>query len=341
MNLQRYSENPILTPNQDNYWESLVTTNPAAWYDKEKKEFNLLYRAAGNNKEHTIYLGRAVSKNGYDFKRVSDKPTVRPQDEYTSGSGIEDPRVVKIKDYYYITYASRPFPPGQYWLNKQNPYKPQQCPEDFPRKLKENSTSTFLLITKDWKNFIDAGRLTSALLDDRDVILFPEKINGKYFMMHRPMEWTGEKYGTKNPAIWISQADDWLGFNNSTLLAKAKFEWEEKIGGNTPPIKTKHGWLTLYHAVGSDSHYRLGAMLLDLQDPTKVLYRSKDWILQPEKDYELNGFYNGCIFPCGKVVVDNKLYVYYGGADRYVGLATCSLTELIDYLLTCPQTNSD
>ena len=77
-------------------------------------------------------------------------------------------------------------------------------------------------------------------------------------------------------------------------------------------------------------------MLLDLQDPTKVLHRTTDWLIQPEQDYEIDGFYKGCIFPCGKVIIDSTLFVYYGAADKYVALATCDLDELLEYMLTCP-----
>ena len=105
---------------------------------------------------------------------------------------------------------------------------------------------------------------------------------------------------------------------------------------NTPPIKTKDGWLTIYHAVGSDKHYRLGALLLDLENPAKILARTKDWIMQSQEDYEINGYYKGCVFPCGKVVIDGTLFVYYGAADKYVALATCDLQEFLDYLKSCP-----
>ena len=193
---------------------------------------------------------------------------------------------------------------------------------------------TGLLLTKDFRSYVRAGRLTDPMLDDRDVILFPDKIGGKYVMMHRPLEWVGEKYGTEFPAIWISMADDLLGFRQSTLLATARFDWEcGKIRINTPPIKTRHGWLTIYHAVGSDKHYRLGALLLDLKDPTKVLHRTSDWIMQPERDYEIEGYYRGCVFPCGKVVIDGTLFVYYGAADKYVAVVTCALDEPLRLLL--------
>jgi predicted GH43/DUF377 family glycosyl hydrolase len=169
------------------------------------------------------------------------------------------------------------------------------------------------------------------------VVLFPEKVQGKYVMLHRPLEWVGEAYGTDFPSIWISKADDLLGFRESRLLAKSMFDWEHgKIGANTPPIRTERGWLTIYHAVGSDMYYRLGALLLDLESPEKVTHRTRDWILQPEAEYEIEGFYRGCAFPCGKVVIDGALFVYYGAADKYIAVATCPLDELLEYLLSCP-----
>ena len=103
-----------------------------------------------------------------------------------------------------------------------------------------------------------------------------------------------------------------------------------------PTNPADHGWLTIYHAVGRDKSYRLGALLLDLDDPAKVLHRTPDWIMQPEEPYEIDGYYKGCVFPCGKVVIDGTLFVYYGAADKYVAVATCSLDELLDHLLSCP-----
>ena len=337
MKLQRYEGNPILSPNPDNEWESMVTTNPAAWYDENSREVSLLYRAAGTDPEHKIHFGLAVGKDGYHFERTSDQPVFSPSIDGFDAGCVEDPRVVKMGEYYYMTYACRPFPPGQYWLPKdKRSYARPQCPSDFPKHLRANSTCTGLALTKDFQRYIRAGRLTNPMVDDRDVILFPEKVNGKYVMIHRPMTWVGEEYGTSHPAMWISTGDDLLNFENRQILARAKYDWERKIGGNTPPVKTENGWLTLYHAVGPDNHYRLGAMLLNLEDPTRILHRTSDWLIQPEEDYELEGYYSGVIFPCGKVVIDGTLFVYYGGADKYVGLATCSLEALLDHLLSCP-----
>lgn len=337
MKLQRYAGNPILSPHPDHHWEDLAVFNPAAWYDEEDGEVKLLYRAAESHPEYKCYFGLAVSKNGYDFERVSDEPILSPSVDGFDASTIQDPRMIKIGEYYYVTYACRHFPFGQFWVPDEERYHWPESPPDFPHYLKTNATLTGLLLTKDFKTWIRAGSLTDPLLDDRDVILFPEKVNGKYVMLRRPLEWVGPKYGAEHPAIWISMADDLMGFRESTLLAKQEFDWEaNKIGANTPPIKTRHGWLTIYHAVGEDKFYRLGALLLDLHDPTRVLCRTRDWIMEPEEDYEIDGFYRGVCFPCGKVVIGDTLFVYYGGGDKYCAVATCPLEELLDYLLTCP-----
>ena len=337
MKLKRYEDNPILSPNPANEWESLAVFNPAAWYEKDNKKVLLLYRAAESGPEYKCYFGLALSNDGYHFERISNQPVFSPSIDGFDASTVQDPRMVKIGDYYYITYACRFFPFGQFWVPKDEQYKRDVCPEDFPRVLGDNATCTGLLLTKDFKSFIRAGRLTDPLLDDRDVILFPKKINGRYVMMHRPLEWVGKKYDAEFPSVWLSTADDLLGFRESRLIVKQKYDWESgKIGINTPPFKTKHGWLTIYHAVGQDKYYRLGALLLDLNDPAKVLHRTTDWIMQPEEEYEINGYYKGCVFPCGKVVIGDRLFVYYGAADKYVALATCRLEELLDYLLSCP-----
>jgi predicted GH43/DUF377 family glycosyl hydrolase len=335
--LERHPSNPILKPNPRNAWEALVTTNPGAWYDEESRTVYLLYRAAGIDKEHRIHLGLATSKDGAAFERVSDEPVLSPGSLGLDGGCVEDPRIVRIDGWYYVTYAARPFPPGQYWVKNPHTAVPDSLPQDTPWLVKNNSTATYLALSKDLRTYIRAGRMTDPKVDDRDVYIFPEKINGKFYMLHRPMNWVGPQYGTEYPAMWISEATDLLCWENPRLLAKAEFPWENrKIGGNTPPIRTRLGWLTLYHAVGTDKLYRLGALVLDEKDPSIVRYRTRDWILQPETSYELEGPYPGVCFPCGKVVIDGKLFVYYGGADKYVGLATCRLDDLLDYLQECP-----
>ena len=115
---------------------------------------------------------------------------------------------------------------------------------------------------------------------------------------------------------------------------KGEEDWEsKKIGISTPPIKTKDGWLVLYHGVSKkDDAYRVGAILLDLNNPTKILRRTKDFIMEPEADYETNGYYNGCVFPTAMVKKDDLLYIYYGAGDKVICLATIKEDDLLAYL---------
>ncbi len=336
MNFERYSGNPILSPNPANEWENLVTTNAGVWHDEESGKVYMLYRAAGDDFEHRIHLGLAVSEDGFNFERTSDQPVFSPIDDNFDGGCAEDPRIMKIGDWYYITYAYRPFPPRQYWLPENYPYYIPPSPEEFPISMKQSLTGTGLLMTKDFKKFLRAGRVTSPLVDDRDVYFLPEKVQGKWWMIHRPMQWAGEGYDTEYPTMWIASGDDMLDCRESQILITAKYDWETKIGGNTTPLKTEHGWLTLYHAVGRDKLYRVGALLLDLEDPRIVRHRTPNWLMQPETPYENEGYYEGVVFPCGKFVKDGKLFVYYGGGDKHVCLATCDFAELMDHLVACP-----
>lgn len=339
--LRRSDANPILVPRTDNEWESLVTTNPGAIYDERRRRFILLYRAAGHDREHRIHLGLAESEDGVHFERMSNEPVLSPSTEgaYDEG-GVEDPRIMRIGAWFYVTYASRPYHAGQYWLMAGNPHKPPDCPPEFPVKFRENKTTTSLAVTRDFRTWRRCGPVTDARFDDRDVYFFPEPIKGRWWMIHRPMEWTGSRYGTPHPAIWINRSEDLLHWDSETsqLLARAEFPWEVKLGGNTPPIRTEHGWLTIYHGKGPDGYYRLGALLLDHWDPSRVTHRTRGWILQPEHDYETEGCYDmgGVVFPCGAVVREGTLFVYYGAADKVIGLATVPMRELLDYLLDCP-----
>ena len=332
MKLKKYSGNPILSPNPDNAWESLVTCNPAAWY--ENGTFYLLYRAAGHDKEHIIQIGLATSKDVFRFERAQDTPVIAPVPDSFDAGANEDPRIVKFGDEFYVTYAFRPYYAGQYWTYDYDAVIAPECNEFTPKCLRENVGNTALAMSKDLRHFKKVGRLTEPSLDDRDVILFPEKINGKFYMLHRPKEYVGKNYGTDAPAIWIKCSDDLMTWNvPSKLLMKGEQEWEKKIGGNTPPIRTKDGWLMFYHGVDDNFTYRVGACILDLEDPTKVLYRTKDFIMEPETTEEKNGLYKwGVVFPTGCVVVNGIVYVYYGASDQYCCVATADLEELLEFI---------
>lgn len=326
MKLKKYQKNPILLPNPENDWESLVVCNPAAWY--EDATFYLLYRAAGNDDRHLIYLGLAVSEDGFNFRRVSDRPVLAP-DPTDYDAGCEDPRIVKMGKLYYITYAYRSYPPGRYWTAGKKNYIGVTADGIVPPGLLYNFSQTALAVSTDLRNFKKLGRITAFDYDNRDVILFPETIGGKFVRLERPVT------GDDQPAcIWLNYSANLMDWEVPRLLLAPKQPWEtQKIGGSTPPLRTEAGWLVLYHGVAADGWYRVGALLLAPDNPEKIIARTKDFIMEPEYPYETAGFYNGCVFPTGNVIVGDTLYVYYGGADRYCGVATCSVKELLKFLL--------
>lgn len=331
MKLKKYENNPILSPAHGEAWDCVSTCNPGAWYENGK--YYLLYRGAGNDEEHYIHFGLAESSDGFNFSRYASNPVLSPGADGPDAGCVEDARIVKFDDTFFITYAYRPFPPGQYWKFGTDEVLRYSAPESAPLCIRNNITNSGIVMSKDLKSFKRLGRITKSNLDDRDVILFPEKINGRFAMLHRPKEWVGEAYGCEEPGIWISFSDDLMEWDDGVLLAKAEMDWENKIGGSTPPLKTEEGWLMLYHGLDDKRIYRVGVMLLDLYDPTIIIARTRDFIMEPEMDYELQGLYKGCVFPTGNVIVDDMLYVYYGGADKYCCVATCSVIELLDYVL--------
>lgn len=336
MQLERYKGNPVLGPNPDNDWEDLIVTNPGAWYEESEGKVYMLYRAAGKDPRHIVHLGLAVSDNGYDFRRVSDKPALSPLPGTIEGGVIEDPRVVKFGQWYYVTYAVRPFYSGFYWVHgkdKDYNFVPLEDSENLPEPLVSNGMVTCLAVTRDFKSWVRLGQMNDPRTQDHDVIIFPEKIGGKYAILHRPFSGS---VGDNAPGMWLAMTDHPMDLSNTRPLLMPKLDWEGiKIGGNTPPIKTKHGWLVLYHGVGLDRFYRLGALLLDLNDPYRILHKTAEAILEPSEPYEMKGCHNykGVVFPCGNVVIDGRLIVYYGAADKYVGIASCPIDELVEYLM--------
>jgi len=153
-----------------------------------------------------------------------------------------------------------------------------------------------------------------------------------FYTDHR--SWVGPKFGIDKPSIWIAEGNTLSNFEKNTVLMKPEQDWEElKIGSGPPPIKTKHGWLLIYHGVDKDLVYRTGAALLDLNNPVKVIARTKEPVLQPQEPYERIGDVNNVVFPTGACVIDEKLHVYYGGADKVCCLAVVELNALLQYIL--------
>ena len=174
---------------------------------------------------------------------------------------------------------------------------------------------------------------------DKSACIFPEKINGKYVIMHRVF-----------PNIYIDYVDS-LDFDGQDFLSETHKirprdrEWwdSRKIGAGAPPLRTKDGWLLIYQAVDEKdaSEYKVGAMLLDLEDPSKVLYRSFNPILEPREKYENAGFKAGVVYPCGAIIKDETLFVYYGAADSYVCVATANLEQFLSDLKKTGKTTLD
>lgn len=329
MKLKKWKGNPVLEPEERNEWEKLAVCNPGAWAENGK--VRLLYRASGETGIYRIYLGLAESDDGFHFKRVSERPVYVPHEQFEAGCA-EDPRIVKMDGFYYVTYACRAVPYTAFVTGQRPAY-----PESAPRSLKENLTRTGLLRSGDLKNFETLGPITRDDVDDRDVIIFPEKIKGRYVMVHRPAEWVGGQYGTEKPGIWMASSADLIHWEDERLLARPEFEWQSrKVGGSTPPVRTGRGWLFMYHGVDKKRVYRQGLMMLDLEDPSRIIARPPDFILEPEEQFEKEGVEHDVVFAVGNVVLGGELFVYYGGADRVCCVATARLKDLVDYVLSYP-----
>ena len=334
MQLKKWDGNPILKARPGSYWEGGGVLNPGALYDNGK--VSLLYRAGGS--DGRIYIGLAESRDGFHFERVSDKPVLAPSDDGFDAGCLEDPRVVKMGDTYYMTYAARAHLPMEHWAGRKRKNLPSQAPA-----WTENWTRSGLAKSKDLRNWERLGPCTSDDIDNRDVILFPEKIKGKYVMMHRPIDRFGNRFPEyKNASIRLIYSDDMKTWYGDRLLALTEAKWENGpigwIGGGTPPIRTKEGWLTIYHAVadldGKGLAYRAGVMLLDLEDPGKIISRPPDCILEPGASFEMQGAVDRVVFPCGAVVLGEELFVYYGAADSVCCVATVNMKQFMQWIMS-------
>ncbi|HUC93875.1 MAG TPA: glycoside hydrolase family 130 protein [Paenibacillus sp.] len=243
------------------------------------------------------YIRIARSKDGRRFA-IDDKPFVYPSDRHET-YGIEDPRVTQIGDTYYI-YFSAVSPVG----------------------IGESMVST-----NDFETVAHHGMIFCP--DNKDVLIFPERVNGKYYALHRP---TVKSIG--EPEIWIAESDNLLHWGNHRHLAGLREGmWDSgRMGGGAVPFRTERGWLELYHGATKEHRYCMGALLLDLNDPAKVIARSDKPILEPEAEYEKNGFFGDVVFSCGALVEGDIVKMYYGVADTSMACAELSLQEILDSL---------
>jgi len=305
--------NPIISPNKENYWESWQTFNPAAVLIKNKVHF--LYRAIGN--DGVSRFGYANSENGFElsdrhpFPAYQDLGHRRKYNYYSasggSWSGCEDPRMVQIDNKIYVTYTS--------------------CNGGLRVGLLSIKVDDF--INKKWE-WSQPKLISPPAEVNKNWVIFPEKIKGKYAILH-----------SISPRILITYRDN-LDFQEGEYIKsyyhpkKSSKNWDSYLRGPGPtPLKTKYGWLLFYHAMNHQdmSKYKIGAMLLDLKDPSKILYQSQKPILEPTEYYEMNGYKPGVVYALGAVIKDNKIILYYGGADSYVCVAYANLEEFLKELI--------
>ena len=229
------------------------------------------------------YFQVALSEDGVHFTMEKGR-TILPQDELEA-YGIEDPRIICMDGYYYILYSA----------------------------ASQNGICVKAKRTKDFRSYEDLGAILHP--DNKDAAFFPERIGGKYYMLHRP---STSEFG--KPDMWIAESSDLRQWGNHRHVAGVlPGRWDGKrMGSSGVPIRLEEGWLVIYHGADETNAYALGAMLLDKDDPHKVLARTKEPLVVPTLECEKSGFFANVVFACGGIVRGDSLVIYYGAADKYV-----------------------
>ncbi|HEY3289694.1 MAG TPA: glycosidase [Anaerolineae bacterium] len=301
--LYRYSSSPIMLPELNSAWENVNVFNPSVIFDNGL--FHMHYRAQGV--DWISRIGYAVSSDGVHWNRLR-QPVLQPEFGYES-RGVEDPRVTKIDNTFYMAYTA---------------YGP------FTGIGGEVAGGSILPMIARSSNLITWERIAPIVRgeDNKDHMLFPRRFNGRYLALHR-----------RRPFIWLAYSDDLIQWHEKDMckvLGPRSDNWWDNtsVGGNGVPIETGYGWLMFYHAYDKTGTYRIGVCLLDKDDPSKVIARPKEPILWPEELWEIKGDVPNVVFSNANIVVGETVYVYYGGADHVIGLATCPLRELLDFVRT-------
>jgi len=304
---KRYEGNPIITPENWPYPANAVF-NPAAV--KLNAETLLLVRV--EDMRGFSHLTVARSTDGFTNWEIDPAPTLEAdQSSREEKWGLEDPRIIWLEEQkqFAITYVS----------------------------FSESGPVVSLAITKNFKTFARLGALLPP--EDKDACLFPCRFRGRFALIHRPIV-RGEAH------IWISFSPDLKHWGDHRLLLRTRSAyWDcHRVGLACQPIETTQGWMVFYHGVRATSAggiYRLGLALLDLEEPWKVLRRSDEWVLGPRAPYERIGDVGGVVFPSGAIVhkETDQLNLYYGAADCTVAVATASLSDILSYIMSCPEAN--
>jgi beta-1,2-mannobiose phosphorylase / 1,2-beta-oligomannan phosphorylase len=306
---EKFKENPILTPREGVDWEKNGVFNPTAI--KLEDKVYILYRA--QSADNTSRFGLAISHDGVKIDERLGEPVYSPREDFESkkvpngNSGCEDPRITLMDDRIFVCYTA--------FSGQGN------------TRVALTSITISDFIARNW-NWEKPVLVSAPEVYDKDACLLPEKVEGKYLIMHRIM-----------PGISID-ASDTLVFGETNWIKTQSYivprphTWDdEKIGIGPTPIKTPAGWLLIYHGISKkDQFYRVGAMLLDIKNPQIVKARTDYPILEPLEDYEkVNG--RGIAFPCGAIEMGEYLYIYYGGGDGVSAVAKVNKEELINFLV--------
>ena len=294
--MRRFQENPILQPISMNPWESVRVFNAAAI--GVGKQIHILYRAMGN--DGISRIGYAASSDGYKIDERSPTPVFEPSNK-AEEYGCEDPRLTLIGDQIVMAYTAL-----------------SEIDHEQLYQIALTSITVDNFLKKQWK--WDERSLPFRGILDKDAVIFPKKIDGKYVMLHRI-----------EPSMCVAYSDTltrW--YNIASLMRPRTKSWDcWKIGAAGTPIELNEGWLVIYHGVNFERIYSLGVLLLDRDNPETILYRSETPILTPVTDYERLGKVPNVVFSCGNVLINDEVLVYYGGADSVMCVATYELNELI------------
>jgi beta-1,2-mannobiose phosphorylase / 1,2-beta-oligomannan phosphorylase len=298
MKFQRHAANPVLKPNPFNAWEALNVFNPSVIYHNGL--FHMHYRAQGV--DYVSHIGYAVSTDGVHFNRLQE-PVLSPSSALDA-RGVEDPRVTWLEGRFYMAYTA---------------YGNKASHSDAYATITPMYAVSDNLIT--WTVL---GPLVEGE-DNKDHALFPSKVGGKYLSFHR-----------RPPSIWLASSTDLKTWGDHLEILKPRPElWDGlRVGAGGPPIETQEGWLMIYHGYNDAKVYCMGTALLEKNNPSKVLKRPEASVLEPHETWELKGDVPNVVFGCANPVVDGTVYLYYGGADRVIGLATAKLADLLAWTLS-------
>jgi len=290
--MARFEGNPILKPIKNHPWESRYVFNAAAV--RLGGRVHILYRAMGE--DMVSRLGYASTSDGYHIDERLPYPVFEPGG-LKEKHGCEDPRITILEGKCVMTYTAY----GDIY------------------QIGITTIPIESLLNRSW----EWGERIYPFpnLKNKNAVIFPRKVNSRYVM-----------YNRLDPDIYIAYSDDLRTWGPPKLAMRPRpHSWDcVKIGAAGPPIELDEGWLLVYHGVDTERTYRLGVALMDKENPEKVIYRSKEPILEPREDYERSGFVPNVVFSCGAILLKNQLLSYYGGADAVICVATFNLDDIIN-----------